>query len=99
MVIENYLAAVREDLGKVVGRVLFTGRHDTFVIVLLGKNMVGKVTLSLILYYCNYYNRFLMRWPGSYRKTISPTTLSTASAAHLLLLQQHSGISGLSGNI
>ena len=49
MVIENYLAAVREDLGKVVGKVLYTGRHDTFVTVPIGKNMVGKVTLSLIL--------------------------------------------------
>ena len=35
---------IREDMGKIVGKVLWTGKHDSFVNQPLGKNMVGKVS-------------------------------------------------------
>ena len=42
-VVEKYLTAIREDLGKVVGKVLWTGKHDTFVNIPIGKNRDAKV--------------------------------------------------------
>ena len=48
--IESYLNFVRETLGKLTGKALWIGKHDTFVCIPLGKNMVAKV--SYILYIC-----------------------------------------------
>ena len=48
MVIEKYLSAIREDLDKIVGKVLWTGKLDRFVDIPIGKNMVAKV-ISMLL--------------------------------------------------
>ena len=49
-VLEYYLANLREDLGKMTGHVLWTGKHDTFVNCPLGKNMVSKVSHEMAKY-------------------------------------------------
>ena len=54
----SYLLSVREDLGKVTGRMLWTGKHDTFVCIPLGKNMVAKVSYILYLNKMNCDNMF-----------------------------------------
>ena len=46
-VMEHYLEYVRNDLGKVTGRLWFTGNHRQFVNLFLGKNMVGKIPHEL----------------------------------------------------
>ena len=40
---KTYLEAVKLDLGKTIGRVWWTGRHQCFVPLPLGKNTLGKV--------------------------------------------------------
>ena len=46
-VVERYLTLVREELGKTVGRVLWTGRQDILVNTPMGKNMVSKVPYEI----------------------------------------------------
>jgi hypothetical protein len=41
--LETYITLVKEDLGKIVGKVLWTGRHDSLVTQPIGKNMARKV--------------------------------------------------------
>ena len=43
-IVEDYINLVRDDLGKSVGRILWTGKHDSFVNIPLGVNTVGKVS-------------------------------------------------------
>ena len=40
---KTYLEAVKLDLGKTIGRVWWTGRHQCFVPLPLGKNTLGKI--------------------------------------------------------
>ena len=42
-VVERYLTLVRDDLGKTVGKILWTGKHDIFLNSPMGKNMTSKV--------------------------------------------------------
>ena len=42
-IIEDYLQIIKRELGKFTGRVLWTGKHSSFVTVPLGKNMVSAV--------------------------------------------------------
>ena len=48
-VVETYLTTVKEDLGKMVGKVLWTGRNDTFAKTPIEKNMVAKVMITIII--------------------------------------------------
>ena len=42
-ILENYLFAIREDLGKFSGRVFWTGRHVCYADVPMGKNIIAKI--------------------------------------------------------
>ena len=42
-IIEEYLQIIKTELGKFTGRVLWTGKHSSFVTIPLGKNMVAAV--------------------------------------------------------
>ena len=42
-VLEEYLFAVRNEMGKVTGRMWFTGRNDIFIQSPMGENYISKV--------------------------------------------------------
>jgi integrase len=49
-IIELYLHAIKEDLGKFSGRVFWTGRQLNFVDVPVGRNIIGKVPHEMATY-------------------------------------------------
>ena len=49
-IVEGYVHAIKEDLGKFCGRVFWTGKEQTFVDCPLGKNIVGKIPHEMAKY-------------------------------------------------
>ena len=49
-IVESYLHAIKEDLGKFCGRVFWTGKEQAFVDCPLGKNIVGKIPHEMAKY-------------------------------------------------
>ena len=60
--VQDYLQVVKLDLGKVSGRVWFTGRHAALVACSMGKNTISKVILFLS-YKCICLLHFLHQIP------------------------------------
>ena len=86
-ILEEYLSAVRNVIGKVTGRMWFTGRNDIFIQSPMGKNYLSNVPHEMAM-------RLSLENPAnytfhSYRR--SAATMAANEGASGLQMQQHFG--------